>query len=509
MRSSDRAFVRADNLDVLRELPDGAFDLVYLDPPFNSNRRYGLDRGQPDRAFRRGRRADGPWGLAFDDAWRWDEETAAGFHGLLQRLPPGPRELLATLRQALGAGDLLAYLAMMVPRLVELHRVLAPTGSLYLHCDPQASHYLKLFLDSIFGADRFRREIVWRSGWVSGFKSRVPNWVRNHDTLLYYTRGPRFVFNKEAAYQPHPEGYQRRGGGANPRGVALDDVWTDIYSPWIMSFSKEKLGYPTQKPMALMERIVRVSTRPGMRVLDPFAGGGAALVAAEAMGRRWLGIDSTHLATAMIRYRMLWRFGLDRSRFPVHGEPHDLSAARALARNDPLQFGWWTLSLVHARPLGAGRTQEPGAGPRIEGALPASAGVLDDETPPALAPGSAAEIPWGMEGGPPWTLVIVQAVLRPADLPDLVQRARELGAQRVLATALELPAGATAAAGAVAGQGRFGWAAPEDGVQLVTLEDLLRRDLTPALIQRPLPQLHLTPQPQGPRGRKGRRAGPT
>ena len=381
MRLTDRGLIRGDNLPVLRALPDGAFDLIYLDPPFNTNRRYGLARGRPVTG---GGRAPGEVALAFDDAWPWTEATELLYHQALEELPPAPRELLRTLRQVLGPGHLLAYLTMMVPRLVEIHRVLAPTGSLYVHCDPQASHYLKVFLDAIFGPRRFRREIVWRSGWVSGFKSRTRNWVRNHDILLYYTRSRQYVFNKEAAYRPHPPGYRRRGGGANPSGVALDDVWTDIYSPWIMSFSREKLGYPTQKPVALLERILRVSTRPGMRVLDPFAGGGSTLVAAETLGRRWLGIDTSHLSTAMVRYRMLWRFGLDRSRFPVRGEPGDLRAAKDLAQEDPVQFGWWALSLLHARPLGARRLGAGRAAVRVEGALPFRDQILDDEAPPLL-----------------------------------------------------------------------------------------------------------------------------
>lgn len=484
MRLSDRGFVRADNLPVLRELPDGAFDLVYLDPPFNSDRWYGLKRGRPEQVPGRRGLSGRPTGLVFDDTWRWTDETAAQFPVVAGELPDGPRELLLALHRVLGPGNLLAYLTMMLPRLVELHRLLAPQGSLYLHCDPQVSHYLKLFLDAIFGPRAFRREIVWRSGWVSGFKSRARNWVRNHDIILYYTRGDRAVFNKEAAYRPHPEGYRRRGGGANPAGVALDDVWIDIYSPWIMSFSREKLGYPTQKPLALLDRILRVSTRPGMTVLDPFAGGGSTLVAAEALGRRWLGIDTTHLATAMIRYRMLWRFGLDRTRFAVHGEPGDLRAARRLARAEPVQFGWWALSLLHARPLGAHPPGRTGAGARVEGALPWAAGTLDDEGPPVLVPVTSGTGPGASRE--PWTLVVVQPVLRPSDLPELARRCRELGAARVLATGLELPGTPTAAASPVLGQGHFDWSSAEAGVQVVALEALMRQDLTPALIQRPL-----------------------
>ena len=167
--------------------------------------------------------------------------------------------------------DMLAYLSMMAIRLTEMRRVLRKTGSIYVHCDASASHYLKLILDALFGPENFRREIVWRSGWVSGFKARTRNWVRNHDTLLYYLRERRegFTFNKQLAYRPHAEDYRRRGGGENKNGVAIDDVWDEdaLYSPSIKSFSGEKLGYMTQKPLALLERIVSVSSNSGETVL--------------------------------------------------------------------------------------------------------------------------------------------------------------------------------------------------------------------------------------------------
>jgi DNA modification methylase len=230
--------------------------------------------------------------------------------------------------------DMLAYLSMMAIRLVEMRRVLRKTGSIYVHCDASASHYLKLVLDTLFGPENFRREIIWRSGWVSGFKTRTANWIRNHDTLFYYLRDRReaFTFRKELAYKPHADGYERRGGGGNPRGVAIDDVWDEValYSPWIKSFSTEKLGYMTQKPLALLERIVSVSSNEGDLVLDPFCGCGTTVEAAEMLGRRWIGIDVASRAIEIIEDRLDRRFAP--RVWTEHGEPAIRSRCTSRAR---------------------------------------------------------------------------------------------------------------------------------------------------------------------------------
>lgn len=259
----------------------------------------------------------------------------------------------------------MAYLVMMANRLVELHRVLKPTGSLYLHCDPTASHYLKLVLDAVFGKRHFRRELVWRSGWVSGYKAAARNWIRNHDTILYYLKDPTSDYPFKIPKIPHPAGYKRRGGGENPEGVPLDDVWTDIYSPNIMSFSKEKLGYPTQKPIDLLERIISASSNPGDVVLDPFCGCGTATHAAQKLGRSWIGIDITHLAISLIEKRLKDAFPGPKF-FDVHGTPKDLEGARDLAARDKYQFQWWACSLVDARPF---QGKKKGADGGIDGLI--------------------------------------------------------------------------------------------------------------------------------------------
>lgn len=366
-----------NNLDVLRlHIPDDSIDLIYLDPPFNSKKDYNLIYLDKE-----GERSTSQV-QAFEDSWRWGEEAERTYDWLVDsndnqgRVPAEVSRIIGALRQGIGENEVMAYLVMMTARLIELHRKLKRTGSIYLHCDPAASHYLKVVMDAIFGPANFRREIVWRSGWVSGFKAAAKNWARNHDILLYYVKDLKapWTFNKDAAYMAHEVGYQRRGGGGNPKGVAIDDVWTDIYSPWIMSFSREKLGWPTQKPIDLLKRIVAVSSNPGDVVLDPFCGCGTALAACEEfpMGqkRRWIGIDITPLALSVIKDRMRRRYSIED--IPVDGEPADLAGARALAeaQDGRYRFQWWAVYKVGARPVtDAERKKKKGPDAGIDGEM--------------------------------------------------------------------------------------------------------------------------------------------
>jgi site-specific DNA-methyltransferase (adenine-specific) len=339
-----------DNLTVLREhVPSASVDLIYLDPPFNSNATYNILFRAPD-----GHGADASI-EAFDDTWSWGPAASAALLDIAETGNHALHTLMQALRSALGENAMMAYLAMMAVRLVELHRVLKPGGSLYLHCDPTASHYLKLVLDAVFGPDCFRREIIWRSGWVSGFKTRTQNWVRNHDTIFYYVRDPAAAWTFNKIYVPHGQDYARRGGGANPQGKAIDDVWDDpaLYSPSIKSFSTEKLGYPTQKPVALLERIIAASSNPGDVVLDPFCGCGTAVDAAQKLGRDWIGIDITHLAVGLIEKRM--REGYPAIRFETIGCPSDRASAERLAHDDPHQFQQWITLRLGGYPWRGGR----------------------------------------------------------------------------------------------------------------------------------------------------------
>ena len=400
-----------DNLDVLRRhVADETVDLVYLDPPFNSNRAYNV-------LFKERSGEDSPAQLqAFADTWRWDVAAVRAYEELTldPRTPPQVREMVAALHGFVGPNDMMAYLVMMAQRLLELHRVLKPTGSLYLHCDPTASHYLKVVLDAVFGKEHFRNEIVWKR---TNARTADQRWPRVHDVLLFYSKSDDFTFRPVAvpaarAKLPHtlvrgPDGrkYQtfeltapgtRNGETGRPwrgfdpthlgrhwanlhavmdgwdaeelihwpkkggfprrrasepfdetaREVSVGDVWVDVDR--INQAAKERTGYPTQKPLALLERIVAASSNPGDLVLDPFCGCGTAVVAAERLGRRWLGIDVTHLAIAVMKYRLESAFpGIG---VPVHGEPTDEGGARRLWEIDPYEFQWWANSLVSAVP---------------------------------------------------------------------------------------------------------------------------------------------------------------
>jgi len=420
---ADNVLYYGDNLDVLRRhIADASVDLVYLDPPFNSNQSYNVLFAEQD-----GSRAAAQI-HAFEDTWRWDQAAAAAVESVVEQGGKVAEALLG-FRTFLGDSDMLAYLAMMAPRLVELRRVLDPTGSLYLHCDPTASHYLKLLLDGVFGPQNFRSEIVWkRTAAHSDARQGRQQHGRIHDILLFYTCSDRWtwspVYVKYGAdyvsdkYRFVESGTGRKfrldnltgpGGAAkgNPAyevmgivrywryskermaeliaqgrvvqtrpgtvpqykryldempGLSLSDVWADI-SP-INSQAQERLGYPTQKPVALLERIIAASSNPGDTILDPFCGCGTTIAAAQKLGRHWIGIDVTHLAIALIKKRLADAYG-DRVKYQVIGEPTTAQDAAGLAATDPYQFQWWALGLVGARPA----EQKKGADKGIDGRL--------------------------------------------------------------------------------------------------------------------------------------------
>lgn len=401
---SKNALFYGDNLDVLRRyVKDESVDLVYLDPPFNSHANYNVLFGHAD-----GTQAAAQI-KAFDDTWHWDQSAAAAFQETVTH-GGDVASALAAFQTLLGPSTMLAYLSMMAPRLVELRRVLKPTGCIWLHCDPTASHYLKLLLDSIFGAENFRSEVVWQRTAAKGDARRKLGAV--HDVILNYGVGPKVYF--EPVRRPPDDEYRSRfslddedGRGPyrlapldspNPRpnltyeykghsppakgwrvslGVmqqldaegrlafpkkpggriarkhylreqdwpTLGDVWTDI-AP-LQAASQERLGYPTQKPQALLERIIQCGCPPGGSVLDPFCGCGTTIAAAEKLGRNWTGIDLTALAISLIKSRLS---ASGTSDYKVLGEPTTADDAAELAETDPYQFQWWTLGLIGARP---------------------------------------------------------------------------------------------------------------------------------------------------------------
>ncbi len=441
-----------DNLDVLREhVPSGSIDLVYLDPPFNSNRNYNVLFAEQDHADSEAQIR------AFEDCWHWDQAAERAYKELTD---PGAEErgvpaklisLVEAMRAFLGQNDVMAYLVMMSIRLVELRRVLKPTGSLYLHCDPTASHYLKIVLDSIFGPENFKSEIVWRR---TGAHGKARRYAPIHDTIFFYTRSDDFTWNspmrpymkghvaeyfvedggrwRTAYYGNVLTGSGTRGGesgeswrGFDPTakgrhwaipgklleyieedlggfsqhqkldrllelghikivpgqawpmyelwikpgdGTPAPDIWA--YQPytegtvfgsdegvdadvrWLSPQDRERLGYQTQKPLALLERIIAASSNEGDVILDPFCGCGTTIHAAQRLKREWIGIDVTHLAVALIRKRLKDAFpGID---FDVKGEPADVESARALADSDRYGFQWWALHLIDAWPAGGG-----------------------------------------------------------------------------------------------------------------------------------------------------------
>jgi len=280
--SDPARLIHGDNLailDVLERELRGKVDLIYLDPPF----------------------------------------ATGGMFSLLTRVGEGEgtRELEQHAYSDRFEGGLAGFLRMLDPRLRLLHSLLSDHGSLYVHVDPTVGHAVKLLLDEVFGPQCFQREIVWRIGWVSGFKSRARNWIRNHDLIFFYTKDPRaFTFNK--LYTPYPPGYRRRDG-ALPRGegVPVDDVWNaneaefalrgreSLDSIQIKSFSTEKSGYATQKNVSLLRRIIAASSQPGDLVLDPFCGSGTTGVAAAELGRRFIGCDRNASALHISLKRIL------------------------------------------------------------------------------------------------------------------------------------------------------------------------------------------------------------
>ena len=397
---SQNTLYYGDNLHILRGyVPDETVDLIYLDPPFNSSRNYNV-------LFKEANGTEAPSQIrAFEDSWTWDQKAVETVDELTQIAPAPLVNLLNAFLPFLGHSPMMAYSVMMAIRLVELRRVLKPTGSIYLHCDSTASHYLKLILDAVFAPRNFRNEIIWKRMTPSGFKGKKDIGA-SHDVILRYTNSDTFTYNPihrsyseeyistrfsktdedgrrfkdekigTATSQETIQRLMRQGRIyttstgrlrikhflEEAKGYPVDDVWTDI--PPINSQAAERLGYPTQKPLALVERIIKASSNEGDVVLDPFCGCGTTVDAAQHLGRRWIGIDITHIAISLMRRRLRDRYG-EGLKFDVIGEPQDEGSARALADQDRGQFQSWVLDQIDARP-----TQElKGADRGIDGLI--------------------------------------------------------------------------------------------------------------------------------------------
>ncbi len=281
-----------ENLDVLRRhVKDETVDLVYLDPPFKSNRTYNMPPAERNGTLSKAQIK------AFKDTWRWDREAALAYHDVVEAGPEKTSKAMRSFQMLLGESDTLAYLCMMAPRLVELRRVLKPTGSIYLHCDATASPYLRLLMDAVFGTENYQNEVVWH--YHSGGASPRKRWARKHDLLLFYSKCDGFVFNVQR--EPYSAVIaKKREHLFHPEGKGGDDVFE---IPMLSTVSKERLGYPTQKPEALLKRIIKASTNKGQVVLDPFCGCGTALAVAERLGRSWIGIDTATVAIELVKQR--------------------------------------------------------------------------------------------------------------------------------------------------------------------------------------------------------------
>jgi len=402
-----------DNLDVLRRnVSTASVDLVYLDPPFNSNRNYNVIFA------RKASSSDTAQIQAFGDTWRWTQVTEEQYVDLVNGgVPNAVADALRAMHTLLGENDALAYLVNMAPRLVEMHRVLKGTGSLWLHCDPTMSHYLKVMLDAIFGAENFRNEIIWqRTGSKGLMTRRLPT---NHDVILGYQRSDAALWNMDAAFIAYDQGdlptktaakYSHREPNGrvyrldnliNPntnrpnltyeflgitkvwrwtrermqqayadglvvqsapgrvpqlkryldeqRGLPLSDVWSDI-AP-LNSQAAERLGYPTQKPLALLDRLIKLTTSEGATVLDPFCGCGTTIDAAIKLNREWLGIDITYIAVGLIQARLKDTYGNEIAKtYKVEGIPRDLQGAQALFNASPFDFERWAVTLAEGTP---------------------------------------------------------------------------------------------------------------------------------------------------------------
>ena len=330
-----------DNLDIMRGMDSESIDLIYLDPPFNSNRHYAAPIGSKAA------------GAEFKDAWTF-EDTKDAWWGLIADKHPALYKVIDAAGDVGNAGDK-AYLIYMAMRLLEMHRILKPTGSIYLHCDPTMSHSLKMVMDAIFGRKNFRREIIWHLRGASGFKALTKNWVRGHDTILFYTMSKETPFNKQ--WLPYDEKQLKRfsktdedGRKYKPitktrrlyldeaKGVPATSVWSDIASFQTVVNSKERTGYPTQKPLELLRRIIKASSNEGDIVLDPFCDCATAPLAAEDLDRQWIGIDISPLAATLIEQRMKDELGLfgdvfHRKDIPIRTEdapPPSIDIAHAL-----------------------------------------------------------------------------------------------------------------------------------------------------------------------------------
>ena len=337
----NRTLIRGDNLTEMRKFPDEYVDLIATDPPFNSKRDYFVpyrdEHGkEPDALVR-----------AFTDTWTWGNTAEEVYRELIVDIGGQIGNTIEGLRQFLNETPMMAYLVMMAIRIVQIHRILKPTGSLYLHCDPTASHYLKIILDAVFGTQNFRNEIIWhyQTGGVS------KRWFgRKHDVIFFYSKTEKYFIDLTRVKESRTAEVLRRLESGSEHATRATDTERFPFDVWniqaLNAMENERTSYPTQKPIKLYKRIVEASSNKGDLVLDPFSGCGTTLMAAESLNRQWIGIDLTYLATGAVKHQIEKFFPQLRNEITIIGTPENVQQALELARTNPYNFEEWTVTHV-------------------------------------------------------------------------------------------------------------------------------------------------------------------
>lgn len=351
IRFAPNTLYYGDCLDIMHDFPDECVDLICLDPPFNSKQQYHA-------IFKGSGLSIQPQIKAFDDMWLWDAESAQRVRDIKNAVANPASKVIAAFKMIIPNSQMLSYTSYMAQRLFEMYRVVKDTGSIYLHCDPTASHYLKLIMDAIFAEKNFQNEIIWHYFKPHSSKRTYP---KNYDSLLYYTKQSDYVFNFDAILVEYDtkaikrydridkDGrrykiYNNKDGTIRKSYMKTGKPENVFDIPFVQGTAKERLGYPTQKPIALYERIIKASSNRDDLVLDPFAGCGTTIEAARKNGRNAIGIDILPFALRLInRYRLLPN-GI--APMPMEGVPIDYETAKTLAKSDPYKFQDWAISLI-------------------------------------------------------------------------------------------------------------------------------------------------------------------
>jgi len=343
MKMKRNTLYYGDCLEVMEKFDDNSVDLIYLDPPFNSKADYNIIFGTQSNG---GDRNDLAQLTAFTDTWEWDEKADRRVRLIKGAIAhPAHRAIRAFSEIYPDGSGMLSYLSYMAERIAAMRRLLKDTGTIYLHCDPNASHYLKLILDEVFGKANFRNEVIWH--YTGGGRSKT-YFSRKHDVIFVYGKTDARIFNLDAIRVPYKEtsGYAKSGitgksgkrYAPHPKGTPVDDVWN---LPIINPMSSERLGYPTQKPLALLKRIVMASSNEGDLVLDPFCGCGTAIEAAHLLGRNWVGIDISSYAIEVIRRERMKDMRID-----LAGVPKDAKGAADFSAQRPFEYEKWAVTRI-------------------------------------------------------------------------------------------------------------------------------------------------------------------